>query len=137
MEALVFNSSMFILVNGSPTKYFVVSIGLWLGDSLSRMMRKVLSLSEFVGYKANEDLHFDILQFSNDTLSIGGDSWNTLWSVKAILKGFKVVTGLRVNLSKSHLLGVNLVPNFVQEASYFLNCFMGSNYFISRNTGGD
>lgn len=35
MEALVFNSSMFALVNGSPTADFNVARGLCQGDSLS------------------------------------------------------------------------------------------------------
>lgn len=35
MEALIFNSSVSILVNGSPTEDFVVSIGLRQGDPLS------------------------------------------------------------------------------------------------------
>lgn len=35
MEALIFNSFVSILVNGSPTKDFVVSIGLRQGDPLS------------------------------------------------------------------------------------------------------
>ncbi|XP_058734303.1 uncharacterized protein LOC131606033 [Vicia villosa] len=141
MEALVFNSSMLILVNESPTKDFVVSRGLHQGDPLSLflfllvakgltvLMNRASSLGDYVGFKVGHDVHFEILQFPHDTLLIGDGSWNNMWSAKAILRGFELVSGLRVNLSKIRFVGLKLEPCFIQAASTFLNCMVGSYSF--------
>lgn len=122
MEALVFNSTMSILVNGSSTKDFVVSRGLHQGDpfslflfllvveGLTALLNKASSLGDYVGFQVGNEVHFEIIQFADDTLLIGDGSWNNLWSVKAILRGFELVFGLRVNLSKSWFVGLNLEP---------------------------
>ncbi|XP_058750891.1 uncharacterized protein LOC131623913 [Vicia villosa] len=106
MESLMFNTTVSILVNGSPTKDFAVTKGLRQGDpispflflfmaeGLSALMRKASCLGECVGFKAEEDLHFKML---HDTLLISDGSWNKLWSVKIILKGFELVSGLRAS----------------------------------------
>ncbi|XP_058757673.1 uncharacterized protein LOC131630949 [Vicia villosa] len=132
---------MSILVNGSPTKDFVVTRGLRQGDPLSpflfllvaeglaALMKSASTLGEYVGFKVNEEVHFEMLQFADDTFLIGDGSWNNLWCIKAILRGFELVSGLRVNLSKSRFLGVNLESDFVQAASSFLNCIVGSSSF--------
>lgn len=141
MEALVSNSSLSILINGSPTRYFIVSRGLRQGDSLSlflfllvaegltAMMVKASNLGDFVGFNLGPHLHVEILQFEDDTLLIGDGSRNNLWSIKAILRGFELVSGLRVNLSKSRFVGFNIEDDLVQAASTFLNCLVGSSKF--------
>lgn len=141
MEVLVFNNTMSILVNGSLTRDFVVSRGLRQGDplspflfllvaeGLSALMLKGSNLGNYVGFKVGPQLHLEILQFTDDMLLIGDESSNNLWSIKAILRGFELVSGLRVNLSKSRLVGVNLEADLVQAASNFLNCMVGSSNF--------
>lgn len=141
MEALVFSSSMSILVNGSPTRDFIVSRSLCQGDPLSpflfllvaeglaSMLAKATSLGDFRGFYDGGDSQFEILQFSDDTLLIGDDSFNNLWSIKALLRGFELILGLKVNLAKSQLLGVSLDPDFVQAASSLLKCIVGSSSF--------
>ncbi|KAI5447147.1 hypothetical protein KIW84_014848 [Lathyrus oleraceus] len=42
-----------------------------------------------LGSKVNKDVAFDTLQFANDTIFLGECNWTNLWSVKAILQGFK------------------------------------------------
>jgi hypothetical protein len=72
MRACIFNSSMSVLVNGSPTRDFVVGKGLRQGDSLSpflfllvdegllRMMKRVMD-SSFFCFKVNNELQFHTL----------------------------------------------------------------------------
>ncbi|XP_058786274.1 uncharacterized protein LOC131660925 [Vicia villosa] len=133
---------MSVLVNGSPTREFSVSRGLSQGDLLSPFlfllvvvgltgMVKVASyLGDFKGFSLDDHNHFEILQFADDTILIGEDSWNNLWTFKAILRGFELVSRLRVNLNKSRLFGVNLDPIFIQVGSFFLNCDIGSSSFV-------
>ena len=72
MEALIFNSSLSILVNWIPTED-LVSRGLRQGDPLSAflflsvaeglttMIRKDSSVDEFEGFWFNDNVHFEIL----------------------------------------------------------------------------
>jgi len=49
-----------------------------------------------------------------------------LWTLKALLKGFEMASGLKVNFYKSCLLGINVDPVFMGMACNFLNCNQGS-----------
>ncbi|KAK2447294.1 hypothetical protein QL285_006665 [Trifolium repens] len=46
--------------------------------------------------------------------------------MKAILRWFELVSGLKVNFSKSSLIGVNVSSNFLHVAKNFLHCKLGS-----------
>jgi hypothetical protein len=53
-----------------------------------------------------------------------------LWTLKAILRGFETASGLKVNFWKSGLIGVNVALSFLEIATTFLNCRLGSIPFI-------
>lgn len=89
-------------------------------------MSKTSNAKEFEGFHFNDNVHFEILQFANGTMLIGDGSWRNLWSIKMFLRGFELVLGLRINLFKSRLVRINLDPTFVQAATSFLNCEIGS-----------
>lgn len=90
MEACIFNSSLSILVNGSPTKDFLVERGLRQGDprspflftlvlkGLASLVKKAAKLGKFKGYKLRSDLEVRILQFANDTLVVGNGCWENI-----------------------------------------------------------
>ncbi|CAJ2641645.1 unnamed protein product [Trifolium pratense] len=138
MRACIFNSSMSVLVNGSPTEDFLVGKGLRQGDPLSpflfliaaegltRLMQKAVDNSSFHGFKVRDDLHFHTLQFADDTVLIGEGNWDNLWSIKTVLRSFELVSGLKVNFFKSKLYGINLDDNFLSAASSFLHCEVDS-----------
>jgi len=46
--------------------------------------------------------------------------------MKSILRGFEMVSGLKINFLKSSLIGVNVREEFMEMACKFLNCIMGS-----------
>ncbi|CAL5191793.1 unnamed protein product [Lathyrus oleraceus] len=134
MEGTVFSSSVSILVNGSPTLEFKTSRGLRQGDPLSPflfllvgeglagMMRKAVMLGLFNGFAVSEDIHFEMLQFADDTVLVCDGSKENLWCIKTLLRGFELVSGLCINLKKSKLYGVHVEDFILESASSFLAC---------------
>lgn len=103
----MFNSSMYVLVNGSSTMDFKVSIGFRQGDPFSPfifllvakvfayLVHHAVSLGEFEGFHFNDNTHFELLQFADDIILIGDGSWRNLWNIKALLIGFELCRGFR------------------------------------------
>jgi hypothetical protein len=120
IKACVFNSSMFVLVNGSPTADFNVGKGLRQGDplspflflivveGLSGLMSKAVENNLFHGYKVSNIIMFHSLQFADDTIIVGEGNWENLWMIKTVLWSFEIVSGLKVNFYKSKPYGINL-----------------------------
>jgi len=126
MKACVFGGSMSILVNGSPTEEISIHRGLKQGDPLapflfllvaegfSGLMRKAEASNLFEGFDfGGNDLVVSHLQYAGDTLCIGKDSVRNLWTMKSVLRGFEMVSGLKINFSKSSLIGVNVSDEFM------------------------
>lgn len=63
-----------------------------------------------------------------------------MWAFKAVLRGFEVVSGLRVNFIKSRLIGINISDHFIRVAANFLSCkvedssfnFLGCRSVVTR-----
>jgi hypothetical protein len=66
-----------------------------------------------------------LLQYADDTLCIGEATVDNLWALKAVLRGFEMVSGLKVNFWKSCIMGANVSEEFLEMASIFLNCRRG------------
>jgi hypothetical protein len=145
IRACVFQSSMSVLVNGSPTRDFIVGKGLRQGDSLSPflfliaaegltgLMCKAVNSNLFHGYKVSNNISFHTLQFADYTIFMGEGNWDNLWTIKTVLRSFEIVSGLKVNFFKSKLYGINLDERFFRASSSFLHfgvesipfCFLG------------
>ncbi|WJX96105.1 hypothetical protein P8452_77351 [Trifolium repens] len=90
-------------------------------------MKRAVNLNLFKGF--NIDNHgpcISHLQYADDTLCIGDASIDNLWTLKAILRGFELASGLKVNFWKSCLVGVNVSDTFMEVACSFLNSIKGS-----------
>lgn len=159
MEVIVFTSSISILVNGSVTKEFQVDKGLLQVDHLSlflfirameaptHSMKKAFVFNEFFGFRVNDEVSFDILQFVDDTIIFSDFNWSNLWIIKAILRGFKLVSGLRINLCKKQFLKLMstitssnvLLPFSTAALASSLQSFGGANWvkpYKIRNMDG-
>ncbi|XP_058733040.1 uncharacterized mitochondrial protein AtMg01250-like [Vicia villosa] len=133
---------MSVLVNGSPTKEFVVEKGLRQGDLLSpflfvlvaegltTLVKKATSLGDYEGFIINGKCSVDILQFANDTLLIGEGNWKQIWAIKTVLKAFELVSGLGINYHKSKLIGINIGNNLMEAESSLLSCKGGRQSFF-------
>jgi hypothetical protein len=142
MKTCVCNGKLSVLVNGSPTEEVNISRGLKQGDplapflfllvaeGLTALTKRPVSLGFFKGFQVNSELKVSLLQYADDTLFIGEACVENLWAMKAVLRWFELVSGLKVNFSKSCLMGVNVPNSFLQGAASFLNCKLGSIPFI-------
>lgn len=140
MEACIFKCHLSILVKGNHTKYFEVERGLRQRDPLSPflfviitkclscLIKKAITMGDFKGVRVDEDTLVEIIQFIDDTLIIGEGGCKNLWSIKAILRGFNLVSGLWVNFHKSRLIGINVSSHFF-AASNFLSCKVENSSF--------
>ncbi|MCI06473.1 ribonuclease H protein, partial [Trifolium medium] len=90
-------------------------------------MRSAVEKNLFKGFRVGSDgLEISHLQYADDTLCIGEASMDNLWTLKAILRGFELASGLKVNFWKSCLIGVNVSNYFMVNACNFLNCKRGN-----------
>jgi hypothetical protein len=138
MKACVFGGNLSVLVNGSPTGEINIQRGLKQGDPLAPflfllvveglggVMTRAGDLGLFKGFKiCGDGPIISHLQYADDTLCIGEASIENLWTLKAILRGFELASGLKVNFWKSCLIGINVCNTFMESACDFLNCKRG------------
>lgn len=62
------------------------------------------------------------MQYADHTLLIGTPTLHNLWTKKAVLGCFDLASGLKVNFSKSSILGVNVSPLFLSSAERIRHC---------------
>ncbi|XP_058769032.1 uncharacterized mitochondrial protein AtMg01250-like [Vicia villosa] len=129
---------MSVLVNGSATKEFKVHKGLRQGDLLSpflfviamegltALVKKSVAMGIFKPFLYGDNDSVDILQFADDTILLGEASCDDIWNMKVILRGFELVSGLRINFSKSNIFGVNVGEWYINAALSFLSCKKGA-----------
>lgn len=128
---VVFHGSYSVLVNDSAIWdfslgkeiHYVLFLVLVM-EGLNGIMKKAVTERVFRGVEVEEEVSFNILQFPDDTILMGGGCWSNLWCIKSILRSFELVSRLKVNFFKSKLYGVNLNTGFLQSTSFFLNCFI-------------
>jgi len=111
-----------VLVNGSPTYEFSLGRGLRQRDPLSPflfilavegfnvLMEAMIANNLLNGYKvgSHDPVVVSHLQFADDTLILCEKSWANIRAMCAILLLFEELSGLKVNFSKSLLVGVNV-----------------------------
>lgn len=97
-----------------------------VAEGLASLVGKVVQMDRFQAYKVNAEISYPILHFADDTILTCEASWDNLWCIKAIFRGFELVSGLKVNFFKSNLFGLNLDDSFLHAASTFLSCCIGN-----------
>ena len=124
-----------MLVNGSPTEEFKPTRGLRQGDplapflflvvaeGLAGIVRSASKTTLLTGLKfGRKEIEVCILQFADDTIFLCEDSFNNVVTLKAIIKGFELASGLKINFHKSKLAGINVQISYVSCYTKTLNC---------------
>ena len=133
-----------VFVNGSPTNEFSLGRGLRQGGPLSpflflqvaegfHVLMEALSVNNlFIGYQmgSHDPVVVSHLQFAEDTLILCEKSWANIIAIQAILLLFEDLSGLKVNFSKSLLVGVNVHGSWLSEDASILNCKVGVTPFM-------
>lgn len=137
MHACICSGSFSVLINGSPTKEVHVAKGLRQGDplapflfliaveGLSALVSRASELGLYHGFKVGGEESIALLQYADDTILLGEANWDNLCALKSIMRGFELVSGLKVNFLKSSLMGVNVDEYFLNVAASFLFCSIG------------
>jgi len=137
VKGCLVSSSVSVLVNGSPTEEFKPSRGLRQGDpmapflflvvaeGLAGLVRQALRTNVLRGVKVGRNsVECCLLQFADDTLFMCEDSFDNIFSYKAILRCYEIVSGLKVNFHKSKLTGIKVDSFVMSTYTKTLNCNM-------------
>ena len=135
ISACLTTTTISVLVNGSPSKEFVPSRGLRQGDPLAPLlfnivgegitglMREAVQKNIYRSYLVGKNKEpTNILQYADDTAFVGEALWENVLVLKALLRGFELASGLKINYAKSQFGIIGGMVNWANEAAQLLNC---------------
>nr|GEV07017.1 RNA-directed DNA polymerase, eukaryota [Tanacetum cinerariifolium] len=123
-----------ILDNEGPTSEFQFHCGLKQGDPLASYLfilimeslhlsfSRVIDAGIFTGVRIDSPFMISHLFYADDALFIGKWSHDNLKGIMHMLRCFSLMSGLSINLKKSHLLVVGIPASCVHEAATSLGC---------------
>lgn len=112
MCSCIFSGHVSMLVNESPTNEIQGRRGLRQGDPFSPflflvapeglvgLVRNTVEFGPYKPLQVNNEVSFSSLQFADNTIMAGETTWENIWSIKAILWGFELVSGYVLILLK-------------------------------------
>ncbi|KAL5538556.1 hypothetical protein UlMin_042562 [Ulmus minor] len=123
------------MINGKPRGRFGALRGLRQGDPLSpflfilvtdilgRLMDKAVRIGEVYGFKVGrEEVVVSHLQFADDTFFLLEPDQSNIHKVNTILNFFSMCSGLKINMNKSSLVGINLEDEEVRVLTTEVGC---------------
>nr|GEU98229.1 RNA-directed DNA polymerase, eukaryota [Tanacetum cinerariifolium] len=91
-------------------------------ESLHVSFSRAIDAGIFTGIKLDSSLTISNLFYADDAVFIGEWSNDNLRGILNILKCFSLLSGLSINLNKSHLLGVGVPDNLVTTTALCFGC---------------
>jgi len=135
MEGCLRSASISILVNGSPSAEFIPQKKLRQGDPLAAflfnivaegltgLMREALQKNQFKGLLVGRNWgEISILQYTDDTIFFGEAPMENVRAIKAMLRSFKMVSGLKINFAKNQFGAIGMPLQWTKNATTYLNC---------------
>ncbi|XP_028121753.1 uncharacterized protein LOC114318966 [Camellia sinensis] len=144
--------NMSVIVNGKARDSFLASRGLRQGDPLSPflfilvtdVLGRIIDLAKdkgvIEGFVVGRDrIEVTHLQFADDTIFFSSKEENKVGCLLQVLRIFEIVSGLKVNLSKSSVVGINLNDSYVRRVADMLGCSIESFpiKYLGLPLGGD
>ena len=128
MRGCLSSVSFAVLVNGNAKGWVKASRGLRQGDPLSpflftivadvlsRMLLKAEERNVLEGFKVGRNrTRVSHLQFADDTIFFSSSREEDMMTLKNVLLVFGHISGLKVNLDKSNIYGINLEQNHLSS----------------------
>ncbi|KAJ9537397.1 hypothetical protein OSB04_030130 [Centaurea solstitialis] len=135
VKGCVGTAKMSVLINGSPTNEFRMGKGVRQGDPLAPFLfilaaeglnvalREATRKNIFRGVcMGNEGEDVSLLQFADDAIFMGEWDTENARNLIRILKCFEVCSGLKVNMSKSRITGVEVSKEDIARMARKLRC---------------
>nr|GEW71570.1 RNA-directed DNA polymerase, eukaryota [Tanacetum cinerariifolium] len=91
-------------------------------ESLHLSFSRVIDAGNFTSVWIDSSLMISHLFYADDAVFIGEWSHDNLKGIMHMLRCFSLMSGLSINLKKSHLLGVGIPASCVHEAAMSLGC---------------
>ena len=111
------------LRQGDPLSPFLFNIAV---QGLSCMLQRGCNLGLIKGVSIGQaGLALSHLQFADDTLIFSSASLESMQNVKRILLCFELMSGLKVNFSKSSIFGVGIEDHVCDYTAQTLRCKQG------------
>ena len=111
-----------------------------MAEGLAGLVRQALKTNLLSGVKiGSKEVEVSFLQFTDDTLFFREESWSNVIIMKAILRGFELASGLKINFHKSKLAGINVHNQSLGCYLKTLNCAQMSHPFkyLGLEVGGN
>ncbi|GJR29960.1 RNA-directed DNA polymerase, eukaryota [Tanacetum coccineum] len=125
-----------IIINGSPTDEFQFRKGLKQGDPLSPFLfilimetlhlsfQRVVDAGMFHGLKLGGTLNLSHMFYADDAVFVGEWSENNIATLVHVLDCFHKVSGLKINMNKSKIMGTHVDHDKVSRAANKLGCLI-------------
>nr|GEX12039.1 RNA-directed DNA polymerase, eukaryota [Tanacetum cinerariifolium] len=130
-----------IIINGSPTDEFQFHKGLKQGDPLSPLLFilvmeslhlsfcRVEEAGLFNGIQLKSSITISHLFYADDAVFVGQWHEKNINTLVHVLECFFRVSGLRINMSKSKLMGLNVENDKIKEVALKLGCLTFKPHF--------
>ncbi|WJZ97297.1 hypothetical protein VitviT2T_015910 [Vitis vinifera] len=135
MSGCLSSVSYAVLVNGSAKGWIKASRGLKQGDPLSpflfilvadvlsRLLLRADERNMLEGFRVGRNrTRVSHLQFVDDTIFFSNSREEDLQTLKILLLVFRHISGLKVNLDKSNIYGINLDQAHLSRLTEMLDC---------------
>nr|GEX14542.1 RNA-directed DNA polymerase, eukaryota [Tanacetum cinerariifolium] len=118
-----------IVINGSPTEEFQYFRGLKQGDPLSPFLfilvmeslhlsfQRVVEAGLFTGLFLSKSFKFSHMFYADDAIFVGQWSDENINTLVRVLDCFHCASGLKINMSKSKIMGIYVEGNKVEQAA--------------------
>ncbi|GJT94905.1 RNA-directed DNA polymerase, eukaryota, partial [Tanacetum coccineum] len=125
-----------IIINGSPTEEFQFCKGLKQGDPLSPFLfilimeslhlsfQRVVDAGMFKGIKLGASVNISHMFYADDAVFVGQWCESNISTLVHVLECFYRASGLRINMSKSKIMGVYVDSDKVKRAALKLGCLI-------------
>nr|GFA78975.1 RNA-directed DNA polymerase, eukaryota [Tanacetum cinerariifolium] len=108
-----------MIFKGDPLAPFLFIL---IIESLHLSFSCAIDAGIFTGIKLDSSLTISHLFYADDAVFISEWSNDNLRGILNILKCFSLLSGLSINLNKSHLLGVGVPDNLLTTTALFFGC---------------